>query len=59
MVLWFYVQDHPRVQPAVFLVLKRLRRQGHGSKSHWTDREKPGMEPAIPGLQDIGLSSTP
>ena len=25
--LWFYVQEHPKAQPAVFLVLKRLRRR--------------------------------
>ena len=25
-------------------------------KSHPTDWEKPGIEPATPGLQDIGLS---
>ena len=28
MVLWFYVQEHQKVQPAVVLVLKRLRRMG-------------------------------
>ena len=27
--------------------------------SHPTDWEKPGIEPATPGLQDIGLSPTP
>ena len=36
--------------------LKRLRRQGNSLKSHPTDWEKPGIEPATPGLQDIGLS---
>ena len=41
------------------LVLKCLRRRGHGLKSHRTDREKPGIKPATPGLQDIGLSPTP
>ena len=40
-------------------VLKRLRRRNNGLKSHPTDWEKPGIEPAIPGLQDIGLSTTP
>ena len=40
----------------MFLVLKRLRRRGNGLKSHPTDWEKPGIEPATPGLQDIGLS---
>ena len=41
------------------LVLKRLRRRGHSLKSHPTDWEKPEIKPATPGLQDIGLSSTP
>ena len=41
------------------LVLKRLRRRGNGLKSHPTDWEKPGIEPATPGLQDIGLSPIP
>ena len=41
------------------LVLKRLRRWGHGLKSYPTDWEKLGIEPATPGLQDIGLSPTP
>ena len=36
-----------------------VRRRGHGLKSHPTDWEKPGIEPATPGLQDIGLSPTP
>ena len=44
--LWFYVQQHPKAQPAVVLVLKRLRRGGNGLKSHPTDWEKPGIEPA-------------
>ena len=57
--LWFYVQEHPKAQPAVVLGLKRLRRRGNGLKSHPTDWEKPGNEPATPGLQDIGLSPTP
>ena len=47
-----------KAQPAVVLVLKRLRRRGSGLKSHPTDLEKPGIEPATPGLQDIGLSPT-
>ena len=41
------------------LVLKGLGRQCHGFKFHSTDWEKPGIEPAIPGLQDLGLSPTP
>ena len=36
-----------------------VRRRGHGLKSHPTDWEKTGIEPATPGLQDIGLSPTP
>ena len=44
--LWLYVQEHPRAQPAVVLVLKYLRRWGNGLKSHPTDWEKPGIEPA-------------
>ena len=57
--LWFFIQELPKAQPAVALVLKRLRRRGNGLKSHPTDWEKPGIEPATPGLQDIGLSPTP
>ena len=58
MVLWFYVQELPKAQPAVVLVLN-LRRRGNSLKSHPTDWEKPGIEPAAPGLQDKGLSPTP
>ena len=35
--LRFYVQELPKAQPAVVLVLKRLRRRGNGLKSHPTD----------------------
>ena len=35
--LWFYVQELPKAQPAVVLVLMRLRRRGNGLKSHPTD----------------------
>ena len=56
MVLWFYVQEHPMAQPAVVLVLKRLRRRDNGLKSHPTNWEDSGIEPATPGIQDIGLS---
>ena len=58
MVLWFNVQEHPKAQAVVFLILKRPRRRGYDLKSHLTDWEKPGIEPATPGLQDIGLSPT-
>ena len=57
--LWFYVQELPKAQPAVVLVLKRLRRRDSGLKSHPTDWEKPGIKPPTPGLQDRGLSPTP
>ena len=57
--LWVYVQELPKAQLAVVLVLKCLRRRGNSLKSHPTDWEKPGIEPATPGLQDIGLSPTP
>ena len=56
--LLFYVQEHQKAQLAVVLVLKRLRKRGNGLKSHPTDWEKPGIEPATPGLQDIGLFPT-
>ena len=59
MVLWFYVQEHLKAQPVVVLILKRLRRQGHSLKARPTNWERRGIEPAIPGLQDIGLSPTP
>ena len=40
------------------LVLKRLRRRGNGLKSHPTDWEKPGIEPAtlfcgVPGYKPV------
>ena len=56
--LWFYAQEHPKAQPAVVLVLKRPRKRDHSLKSRPTDWEKPGVEPATPGLQDIDLSPT-
>ena len=56
MVMWFYVQEHPKAQYAVVLVLRRLRRRGNGLKSHPTDWEKPGIESATPGLKDIVLT---
>ena len=43
--LWFfgfYVQEHPKAQPAVALILKRLRKRGQGFMSHPTDWEMPG-----------------
>ena len=38
---------------------KASQKTGNGLKSHPTDWEKPGIEPATPRLQDIGLSPTP
>ena len=35
-VLLFYVLEHPKAKPTVVLVLKRLRRRGHGLKYHPT-----------------------
>ena len=49
----------PKDSPAVVMLLKRLRRPGHGLKSHPTDWEKPGIKLVTPGLQDICLSPTP
>ena len=48
--LWFYVQELLKAQPAVVLVLKRVRRLGNSLKSHPTDQEEPGIKPATPGL---------
>ena len=33
---------------------KASQKTDHGFKSHPTDWEKPGIEPATPGLQGIG-----
>ena len=44
MVLWLYVQELPKAQPAVVLVLKRLKRRGNSLKSHPTDWEKLRIE---------------
>ena len=41
MVLGFYIQEHPKAQQAVVLILKSLRRRGNGLKSRPTDWEKP------------------
>ena len=40
-------------------VFKASQKTGRSLKSHLTDWEKPGIEPATPGLKDIGLSPTP
>ena len=42
-----------KAQPAVVLILRRLRKRGHGFKSHPTDWEKPGIKPGPSGLQGI------
>ena len=51
--VFLYVQEHPKAQQAVVLVLKRTRRRGHGLKSHPTEWKKQRIKPASPGLQDI------
>ena len=38
---------------------KASQKTGQRLKVSLTDWEKPGIEPATPGLQDIGLSPTP
>ena len=38
---------------------KASQKTGQQLQSHQTDWEKPGIEPATHGLQDIGLSPTP
>ena len=46
MVLWgLYVHEQQRAHQAVVLVLKCIRRLGHGLNSHRTDLEKP--EPSL------------
>ena len=37
-----------KAQPAVVVILKRLRKRGHGFKSYPTDCEKPGIKPGAP-----------
>ena len=39
-------------------ILKRLRKRGHGFKSHLTDWEKPGIKPGAPGIQGICYRSS-
>ena len=38
---------------------KASQKRGNGLMFHPTDWEKPGIEPATPGLHDICLSPTP
>ena len=58
--MWFYVQEHPKAQPAVVLIfLKRLRSGGPALKSYPTYWKKPSIELGIPGLQVIGLFPSP
>ena len=45
-------------QPAVGLLLKRLKKRGHGFKSHPTDWEKPGIKPGAPWLTRHVLPET-
>ena len=57
--MWFYVRELPKAQTGSGSGFKASQKTGNGLKSHPTDWEKPGNEPASPGLQDIGLSPTP
>ena len=41
-----------KAQPAVVLILKRLRKWVQAFKSHPTDWEKPGIKPEPPGLRN-------
>ena len=49
----FYVQEHPNAQPAVVLVLKHFRRQGHGFKSHPTDLESQESNSGLLGTRRV------
>ena len=42
-----------KAQLAVVLILKRLRKWGHGFKSHLTAWEKPGIKPGAPWFTSI------
>ena len=44
---------HPKAQPAVVLLLKVLRRQGHGLKSHPTDWESPESNSGLLGTRRL------
>ena len=48
----------PEGSTAVVLILKRLRRWGHGLVSS-KRLGKVGFKPATPGLQGVGLSPSP
>ena len=53
---WNYFNGLAKAQPAVVLILKRVRKRGYGFKSHLTDREKPGIK--NPGPLDYKAYST-
>ena len=56
----FYVQERPKTQPVVVLILKRLTRRGKKLKVSSDRLREAGNRTCDPaGLQDIGLSHTP
>ena len=55
MVLWFLCPGTPEGSTRSGSGFKVFQKRGHGLKSHPTDWEKPGIEPATPALQDIGF----
>ena len=59
MVLRFFMSRSTRRLTDSFSGFKTSQKTGHGIKSRPTDWEKPGIEPATPGKQDISLSPTP
>ena len=47
-----------KAQPAVGLILQRLRKRGHGFMSHPSDCEKPGIIPGAPWFTRHMVSET-
>ena len=47
------MSGHPNAQPAVVLLLKVLKRQGHGLKSHPTDWESPKSNSGLLGTRRL------
>ena len=51
MVLWFLCPGAPEGSTSSSSDFKASQKTGRRLKPHPTDREKPGLEPAIPDLQ--------
>ena len=51
----FYVQGAPEGSSGSVSGFRASQKAGYSLKPHPTDWEKPGIEPATPGLQDIGF----